>query len=155
MYYKISKNSETGRKLEEIYKRAEKAHNTRNACMRELMEKFPGMTGKFREPGGYVISGGIHTVMFDENATVDPKVWIKKHENEYIPKRDSGVGKMIADLPTVKYTEINEVLNHKNPAHQFGLRTGDDVFGIEIDPAWKIEMPEDAEEILGSEYYSI
>lgn len=153
MYFKTAKDSETGKKFAEVYERGREAHEARERLLEELMEKFPAMTGKFREPGGFIIWGGIYSIVFSEEP--DPNVWLKGEENEYMPlETDEGseIAEKIHNLPVVKYTEINACLDHYDNKNVVGFKGGKEHFGFEIHPEWGIEIPEDCQEILYSEY---
>lgn len=154
MYFKVTKDSETGKKFADVYNRAQEAWEKRSNLIKELMKDWPGMTGQFREPGGFVVWGGIYSLLFSEKP--DPEVWLEVMDGEFMPlevsEKGTEISKKISDLPLVKYTDINKCLNHYDAHNIIGFIVGTDYFGFEIDPKWEIEIPADAEEILASEY---
>lgn len=157
MYFKTAKDSDTGKKLAAVYEKGVDAWHKREELLGELMEKYPGMTGRFWDKGGNTVWGGISTVEFAEDPKSD--FWVNIQNKEYIPlestEEGEAVAKQIAELPVVNYPEINACINYNNPKDVVGFRVGKDYFGLEIDPAWNHKMPEDCQEITYSEFANL
>lgn len=157
MYFRTLKESETGKKLGEVYERGIEAWNKRNELIGELMKEYPSMTGKFREPGGFVIWGGVYSILFSEEP--DPNVWFPITEGEYMPLDVSEKGKEISDklsaLPVVKYTEINACFDHHDAHDIIGFKDGTKYYGFEVDPKWNVKIPADCEEVLSTQYANL
>lgn len=156
MYFKTPKDSDTGQKAADVYRRGKEAWDARRDLIVDLMKEFPTMTGEFREPGGLIVWGGLFSIMFSEEP--DENIWIKVDEGEYMPL-ETEEGKEIAEkvytLPVVKYTELNACLNHHDAKHVIGFKVGEDYFGFEVNPKWGVKIPSDCQEITYSEFANL
>lgn len=157
MYFKTSKDSETGKKFAEIYKRAKEATEAANNLVNELQKDYPAISNKYRPGGGLLAWGGIYSLIFSEKP--DSKVWKEVLHMEYLPKQNSKEGKRIAklisDLPTVQYPELNACIGYKGFRNKIGFTAGKDHFGFEVSKDWGLKIPSDCEEILSSEYENL
>jgi hypothetical protein len=156
MYFKTKKNSETGKKFAEVYKRGMEAVDASNALIKELQKQYP-LTGRYRKRGSFFAWGGFSALEFSKEP--DSKVWKEILEGEYMPKRNNKEGKRIAklidDLPAVQNGELNLCIGFRSFTKHIGFNAGKEYFGFEVEKDWGVKIPSDCEEILSSEYENL
>ena len=152
MYFITKRTSKTGKKFQKIFDRF-------NICFdsQEALAKKYGFTS-WR--GGYwVVAGGISSVIFPEDTTVDTKVWKEVRNGEYMPKLNIKQGKAIqADFDqaiTVTKAELNACIGwDEGFSKSIGFDGDNDkYFGFTIDDDWTdIIIPNDCTEITATKY---
>ena len=149
MYYITKKDSETGKKFQEIAKKRDIAHNEASA----LAEKYNIKQWR----GAYwQVFGGMSSCIFEEKP--DTKLWGKGAvDGEYFPKQNSKAGKAIYkeidDLTCVERHELNACIGFEGGLSTIGFSDRNkEYFGFEFDEEWKLEMPKDCEEVLTTRY---
>lgn len=158
-YYKIPRDSETGRKFEALFKKGD-----------EIEERLIAMEKKYGYDGWFISGrnayGGVVAVIFPNGKTKDgqeidtQKTW-KKGEcgsNTYAPRARGAGAKIEKELNScgrVTRFEFNELMGVNNPFHLIGYSQSDKFFGASMNKEKSKSIPPDAIEITGSEYYEI
>jgi len=157
MKFILIKESETGRKLQEVIDRKNEAFD----AAKNLSEKYGAVSWR---PGYFTISSGVSSLIFEEEP--DGKFWKRiNHDQggfEYMPKLNIKEGKSIQKeidgLPVVSWKDLNSVVGWD------GYHTGfkythigfnvdnDEHFGIQVGDSWGIDMPKDCEEVTTKVY---
>lgn len=149
MYFKTTKESETGKKFQALIDRAEAFKKGAT----ELAKEF-GFTW-WRNGDGCFASGfsGVH---FDRKP--DKKIWRKVYtgvRGEYMPRGNTKIGKEIKKrmdaLERVHITELNECIGFKETGKTIGFDYNSDVFLFRLDEKWGFTPPADCQEITHSE----
>lgn len=155
MYYITKKDSETGKKFQAICQRMEECWK----AAKELVDKY----GVDRWRGAYWVAyGGISSVDFDDPSKVDLTIW-RKNPNEsvggYLPRKNVKKGKEIfkdfEKLPTISVKELNMCIGWDENINHIGLKEGEEYFGFATNSKYKIDIPEDCEEITETQYNNI
>lgn len=151
MYYITPRNSKTGKKLEEILKRADECFEAQKAVSKKY-----GF-GQWR-PSRWAVYGGLSTAVFKSEP--DLKIWKAVNANgEYSPRENTKLGKEIKKefdaLPTVETHELNMCIGWDESFSHFGLNKNDTHFGISVNEEWEINMPKDCKEVTATEYKKI
>lgn len=153
MYYITPKNSDTGRKFQEIEAQGKIALEAQI----KLAKKHGFNTWRSHV---WAIFGGISSCR-DFNETPDPKVWGKGLlDGEYFPKQSSIKGKAIADeidnLPKVFKDQLNACVGYEDIRNSIGFAfSNDEYFGFTIAERWNHQVPADCEEVNSVKYYEI
>jgi len=151
MYFKTKKDSETGKKFQEIVEKKE------NAFIAQL--EFAEKHGfKSWRQAYWAVFGGISSCC-DFIKEPDGKIWGKSEaKNEFFPKKNTKEGKKIYEeiekLPQVSIREINNCVGFKEKMSKtIGFAwTNDEYYGFVVGDNWDFIVPEDCEEITLSEY---
>lgn len=158
LYFKVIKETETGKKFTDVFERGSQA--TKAAY--SLVKKY-GFTS-FR-PGRETFEGAISSFV-KPTVMIDPKVWkkISYGKDEYFPKRSSKQGKEIlkeiAQLPSVDIDELNNIVGYDSGGWKrshigYNGSCNRDYYGFIVDSDWDVQIPDDCEEINGSEYMTL
>lgn len=150
-YYITDKDTETGKKFQEIDRRSDIA---RDAIIK-LSEKYG-----FKEWRYSRIShiGGLSSCVFE--TTPDLKIWKSSGygHNEYMPRLNCKAGKEIHDeikkLPIVHINELNNIVGYHSDFcnSHIGFKIGKNHFGFIVSSEWGCKIPNDCKEITASEY---
>lgn len=149
MYYITKRDSETGKKFQEVEKNSELAFE----AQKKMAEKY-GFDSWRRS--FHVVFGGISSCIFKE--APDPKIWKKVNGNEFFPKYSSKVGALIAqefsELPKVHVDTLNKCIGWEgqNFSHIGFSSSNKEYFGFTTNEKWDIAIPEDCEEITYKRY---
>lgn len=150
MYYITKKESKTGLKFQELI--AERDKCTEAAV---ILSKKYGFE-EWRQ-GYWKAFGGISSCIFKEQP--DKKIWGKgAAPGEYMPKRNSKIGKQINqefdELPTVSLFQLNKCIGWESSGFQsIGFSFGnDEYFGFSVSEKRNLTVPEDCEEVTTSRY---
>lgn len=150
MKFKVSRNSETGKKLAPIEERAIEAFEAQRKIAIEL-----GFQGWQR--GAFVAFGGIGSLIPKKGEKPDSKLW-KKQWDGYYPKANSKEGKrlikLLEELPTVEISELNMAVGFNE---QYFKTIGisfihKEFYVFSVGDDWEFEPPSDCIEITVSEY---
>ena len=152
MYFITKKNSKTGKKFQKLSDKFNVCFESQKA----LAEKY-GFTSWRGER--WVVAGGISSVIFPKDTTVDTKVWKEVRNGEYMPKLNIKQGKAIqADFDqaiTVTKAELNACIGwDEGFSKSIGFDGDNDkYFGFIIDDSWTdIIIPNDCTEITVTKY---
>ena len=154
LYYKTLKDSETGKKFTEIYKRGNVCHE----ALKAFLDKYGFQ--KYR-PSRISHIGGISSCISPLNP-LDLKLWKNSGygTNEWMPKLNTKEGKAIMDeinaLPIVDIDELNMVVGYEGnrfKSSHIGFSSENKTYyGFILSDKWEITPPVDCEEITASEY---
>ncbi len=154
MYFITEKESETGKKFQEVLKKKDRAFEERV----EFCNKY-GFS-QFRKAYWSAWGGISSCINFDEK--VNTKLWkTADHRGEYMPKLNSKEGKAIdkeiQELTVVSRKELNSCIGFTSAIqHSIGFSAGSDkYFGFSVGEKWKVTPPEDCEEVTTTKYNSI
>ena len=152
LYYKVPKDSDTGRKFAELSERADKC----TEAAAEFLEKY-GF--KQYRPSRISYAGGISSCCTPE---LDPnkKVWREIRNKEFMPRLNCKEGKEIQEeinnLPIVDIDELNNIVGYDSggwkSSHIGFSRLNKEFFLFTISDEWKVKPPADSIEITGGEY---
>lgn len=153
MYYITKKDSETGKKLQEVINKIKEA----NSAAKEAAKGLGANEEIIRD--GWFLAGGIKGVVLP-NGTNNPALRLDTksiNRDVYVPNLKRKEGKelkvRLSKLPVVDKSELNEVVGFDNPFSNIGYNYGnDDYFAFSILEDWNINMPDDCEEITTNRY---
>lgn len=152
MYFITKKDSETGKKFQEIDRRRTECYEGQKAMADEYgFDKW--------RYGWHVVFGGISACVFNE--APDEKLWKRvKGTNEWFPRLNVIAGIAIAKrfetLPTVSRFELNMCIGFEDDLNRIGFAfSNEEYVGIEVDEEWEIKMPKDCKEVTVTKYRSI
>lgn len=152
-YYKISLESETGRKFAELRERG-----------MEILKKLAPLQKKYDYEDYYTAGdaayGDVVGMVFPNAKTcggepIDLKTKWRKSSigyDVYIPRAKSGINEEFDACGKVRRHEFDKVMNITDCFHHIGFRFGDSIIGIELNPNKSSGIPNDAVEITASEY---
>jgi hypothetical protein len=159
MYYKISKGTETFKKLMELKKKVEGVNKQANAAVGKLNgQRYAKAQGK--------LAGGISAIEYKEK----PDGWKQvgnTWQNLYAPKSTTKAAwEIINVLPTIEYDELNKIVNFKAPqtvssdggiawVSTVGIAWGDKQILMEVTTGCKYKPLPDIVEIVESEYMKL
>lgn len=154
LYYKTSKESETGKKFTELERRGDVCYQ----ALKAFLDKY-GFE-QYR-PSRISHIGGISSCI-NPLQPLDRKLWRKAGYgiNEWMPKLNTKEGKAIMAeieaLPIVDIDELNEVVGYQGngfKSSNIGFSPKDKSFyGFILSDKWNITPPSDCIEITASEY---
>jgi len=152
MKFITRRTSETGQKFVAIEERGKEAH--RAIC--KLSDQI-GFT-EWRT-GFWCAFGGISAVLFPKDFVVDEKTWknVNNSKDEWMPRLSTKEGKRIMalfdDLPKVMNSELNDCIDFFTHFRSIGFSGNNDEFiGFSVKEEWKVQIPEDCEEVTVSKY---
>ena len=153
IYYKTSKNSPVGVKLQSLKDQGKKIESEIYDYMYEI-----GAGREYLMRGRCVFGTGVCGAKFLEQPNM--KVWknFSGHDNYYRPRLSSKIGKEIEEkfksFHMIDRDEIAETFGFESFGNNPGFFDSgkSEYFGIAMDSKWKFEMPEDFEEITFTEY---
>ena len=150
MKYITKKDSETGKKFQEITEKRSECFD----AQKEIAEKYGFSSWR---GGWWTVYGSISSFCNPIN-TPDSKIWGKGVEKgEFMPKKSSKVGLAIREeikaMPHISYEDLNLCVGWEADFKHIGYDpTHDEYFGILVDEKWKIKMPSDCEEVTTTRY---
>jgi len=150
LYYKIPKESETGKKFTSVFLRVDEVQETVN----KVLDKYG-----FQEYRSHSIAGDIWCFCTPV-AELDMKMW-RKREDGYTPRKSTKAGRALAEEieknPSVSRKALNSCIGFDNGFSQIGFNRNKKgaYYGLILIDSWKIKVPGDCIEITGSEYKSI
>lgn len=156
MKFKVVKGTKTFNKLSELKNKVVFVNQEAENLVKTL-------GGKRYCKHQHVLAGGIAAIEFDSKPD-DYKIMGEKYQNLYYPKVSNKKDcKLIQELPTLDYKELNSLVNFNGPQtipndHGFGwvstvgIIWGEDEILIEVPSGCKYTPPEDLIEIVESEY---
>lgn len=150
MYFITKKDSETGKKFQKIVDKFDICFEKQ----KELAEKY-GFTSWRGER--WVIAGGISSVVFPKDTTIDAKLWKQvKGKDEYMPRMNTKQGKAVqADFDlavTVSKSELNACIGWDEAFSNIGFDENDKYFGFCVSEDCGVIIPKDCEEITTTAY---
>lgn len=152
-YYKIAKDSETGKKFAELVQRVFDFKNARN----EFFLKY-GIK-KYRLYDMYLVS--VDAVFFIDESSIDRANWKSRGDKTYIPKKnpkDKQLKKDWENLQSKKIlrSEVDKIVGCKDPFHHCGFDYSvEDYFFIFTDKPEAFDFPSDVKEISNLEYLEL
>ena len=156
MYYITRKNSETGKKMQELLDKA-------SAIRKEISEylKLVGANpNQWVSSDKYLFNTGVMAVFFDKEP--DLKIWkeFKKIPNSYQPRMTSYEGKKIQakfdSIEAIDRVDLNRIVGFGQVFQHVGFDLGSkDYFCFMLREEWKHTMPEDCEEITYKRYLEL
>lgn len=152
MYFITNKNSETGKKFQEVMEQNEIAFNAQKEM--SIKYGFHSWRGSYKS-----VWGGIGSCEFKE--TPNSKIWGKGMvDGEFYPKKNSKIGKAICDefekLPFVSNSKLNSCVGFKSVFSCIGFNgKNDEFFGFILREKWNVTVPEDCEEVTSKKYHEI
>lgn len=152
-YYKIAKDSETGKKFTELVKRVFDFNNARN----DFFAKY-GIK-KYRLYDMFLVS--VDSVFFIDESSVDRANWKKESDNTYIPKKNPKDKQLKKDWENLQSkrilrSEVDKIVGCKDPFHHCGFDYSvEDYFFIITDKPEKFDFPSDVIEISNLEYLEL
>ena len=156
MYYITRKNSETGKKMQELLDKA-------SAIRKEISEylKLLGANpNQWVSSDNYFFNTGVIAVIFDKEP--DLKIW-KVFINfpiSYQPRMTSYEGKKIQtkfdSIEAIDRVDLNKVVGFEQVFQHVGFDLGSkDYFCFMLREDWRHTMPEDCEEITYKRYIEL
>lgn len=149
MYFITKKTSETGKNFQKIAEKMDVIFNANKKLSEEIgFEQWRG--------GYWSAFGGFSSLIFKEKP--DEKVFKKVNGNEWLPKLSNKLGKEIqARLdasPKISIEELNQCIGFNGaPFKTIGFaRNNKEYFGFVVQEEWKVEIPQDCEEVTVSSY---
>lgn len=153
-YYKIAKDSETGKKFSELVDR----YNDFEVKRKSFAEKY-GIKG-FYSYEMYLAYVG--EVVFKDSSFVDKDNWKKGcSSNSYLPKKNPKDKQLKKDWEelrskSIQRYEIDKIVGGKDPFHHCGFDYSvEDYFFIFTDKPEKFDFPSDVIEISNLEYLEL
>ena len=156
MYYITRKNSETGKKMQELLDKA-------SAIRKEISEYLKLLGANPNQWGSsdrYMLQTHFYSALFDE--TPDMKIWkeCKELPGTYQPRRMNYEGKKIAlkfeSIEPIERDAINEIIGYGQVFRYAGYDINNpDYFCFKIEESWNHTMPEDCEEITYKRYLEL
>lgn len=159
MKFKVLKGTDTFQKLEELRIKVTDVNNQAKDVVKKLEGKrYCGRSHK--------LAGGISAIEFDTKPEGYKPVggsWRSLYYPKSVNKTDC---KLIESLPTVEYSELNDIIGFNAPQtvssekgilwiSTIGLIFGENEMLIEVHDGCKYEAPVDVVEILNSEYFAL
>ena len=156
MYYITRKNSETGKKMQELLDKASAIRKE----ISEYLELIGANPNQWVSSDKYFFNTGVMAVVFDKEP--DLKIWkeFKKIPNCYRPRMTSYEGKKIQSkfqsIGVIDRVDLNEVVGFKQVFQHVGFDLGSkDYFCFMLREEWQHTMPEDCEEITYKLYLEL
>ena len=156
MYYITRKNSETGKKMQELLDKA-------SAIRKEISEylKLVGANpNQWVSSEKYFFNTGVMAVVFDKEP--DLKIWkeFKKSPNCYRPRMTSYEGKKIQtkfdSIEAIDRVDLNRIVGFGQVFQHVGFDLGSkEYFCFMLREDWCHTMPEDCEEITYKRYLEL
>ena len=156
MYYITRKNSETGKKMQELLDKA-------SAIRKEISEylKLVGANpNQWVSSDNYFFNTGVIAVVFDKEP--DLKIWkvFKNFPNSYQPRITTYEGKKIQakfdSIEAIDRVDLNRIVGFGQVFQHVGFDLGSkDYFCFMLREDWRHTMPEDCEEITYKRYLEL
>ena len=156
MYYITRKNSETGKKMQELLDKA-------SAIRKEISDylKLVGANPKsWVSSDKYFFNTVVRAVLFESEP--DMKIWkvFKNFPNSYQPRITTYEGKKIQSkfqsIGVIDRVDLNEVVGFEQVFQHVGFDLGSkDYFCFMLREDWRHTMPEDCEEITYKLYLEL
>lgn len=156
LYYKVKRDSETGNKFADVFKREDECFTH----VKAFLDKY-GFK-QYRPSRTSVSRSGISSVIVPKGMEVDKRIWRKSKDgdNEVMPRRNTKEGLDVAyeidTMPIVDIDEINNIVGYDSDgwksSHIGWSEKNEEYYGFSLLDTWKANIPSDCEEITGSEY---
>ena len=156
MYYITRKNSETGKKMQELLDKA-------SAIRKEISEylKLLGANPKsWVSSDKYFFNTVVIAVLFESEP--DMKIWkvFKNFPNSYQPRITTYEGKKIQakldSIEAIDRVDLNRIVGFEQVFQHVGFDLGSkDYFCFMLREDWRHTMPEDCEEITYKRYLEL
>ena len=149
IYYKTSRESDTGKKLAKI----ESQKNDAIGALKALLKKYPYI--KEFQQGYWLVWGGVSAIRFKDDYVVDKKLWKKADGSVgYMPRKGNPINKEIDDLPRVHISDLNLCVGfEENMVKTIGVGFWENTIGVCIGCDWGIKMPDDCKEVTYTQYH--
>ena len=156
MYYITRKNSETGKKMQELLKKA--------ADIRKEISDYLKLIGanhdKWVTSDHYILNTNVRAVLFETEP--DMKIWkVFKHiPNSYQPRLNNYEGKKIQSkfdsIESIDRVDLNKVVGFGQVFQRIGVDVDSkEYFCFMLREEWNHTMPEDCEEITYAKYLEL
>ena len=156
MYYITQKNSETGKKMQELLDKASVIRKE----ISEYLELIGANPNQWVSSDKYFFNTGVMAVVFDKEP--DLKIWkeFKKIPNSYQPTMTSYEGKKIQSkldsIEAIDRVDLNRIVGFGQVFQHVGFDLGSkDYFCFMLREEWQHTMPEDCEEITYKRYLEL
>lgn len=147
IYYKTSRESETGKKLSVIEGKRDEAIG----ALKALIKKYPFI--KEIQQGYWVVWGGISAIRLKDDYKVDKKLWKKADGIGYLPRKGNPILSETENLPCVHISELNLCIGfEENMCKTIGTFFCNKTIGVTIGSDWGIIMPTDCREVTYTQY---
>ena len=148
MYFITKKDSVTGKKFAAISEKRKQCHK----AQKELALRY-GFNQWWQAYG--VVFGGISGCLFDKEP--DTKIWkYVKYLKGWMPKIGTSEGKKIMkefnNLPHIANEELNACIGWDEDCSTIGYAKNKSLYGFVGFDDWKIDVPDDCEEVTISKY---
>ena len=156
MYYITRKNSETGKKMQELLDKASAIRKE----ISEYLELIGAKSNQWVSSDNYFFNTVVRAVLFETEP--DMKIWkeFKKIPNSYQPRMTSYEGKKIQakfdSIEAIDRVDLNRIVGFGQVFQHVGFDLGSkDYFCFMLREEWKHTMPEDCEEITYKRYLEL
>ena len=156
MYYITRKNSETGKKMQELLDKASAIRKE----ISEYLELIGAKSNQWVSSDKYFFNTVVRAVLFETEP--DMKIWkeFKKFPNSYQPRMTSYEGKKIQtkfdSIEAIDRVDLNRIVGFGQVFQHVGFDLGSkDYFCFMLREEWKHTMPEDCEEITYKRYLEL
>lgn len=160
LYYTTIRNSETGKKLTEVFNRADK-------CKEEIRQFVQKCGFERYKPRQYSFEGcGIYGMIDYKGWDIDELVWDRYlHTSIYYPNQSSKEGRALYEefklLPHIDMDEVAGIIGYdtegwkeKDIKLKFS-KNNEYNYGFIVDHKYEIAVPEDCTEITKKDYFSL
>ena len=156
MYYITRKNSETGKKMQELLDKASAIRKE----ISEYLELIGAKSNQWVSSNNYFFNTVVRAVLFETEP--DMKIWkeFKKIPNSYQPRMTSYEGKKIQakfdSIEAIDRVDLNRIVGFGQVFQHVGFDLGSkDYFCFMLREEWQHTMPEDCEEITYKRYLEL
>ena len=156
MYYITRKNSETGKKMQELLDKASAIRKE----ISEYLELIGAKSNQWVSSNNYFFNTVVRAVLFETEP--DMKIWkeFKKIPNSYQPIMTSYEGKKIQakfdSIEAIDRVDLNRIVGFGQVFQHVGFDLGSkDYFCFMLREEWQHTMPEDCEEITYKRYLEL
>lgn len=155
MYFKTKKDSETGKKIRSLFKKAAKAD-------REVWKLVKELGGKTWTKSTFYHGGGFVGIIFPEEFEFDTKIWSKPMNSfgARYPKRNIKAGKNLNErfnqINSIPISDYGKVLGIPDPFYTPSINVDNvDFYLIMVSEKYAKSIPEDCIEITYREYQEL
>lgn len=151
MYFITKKDSETGKKFQEIVQKAN--------AIREEQIKLANEYGFHEWSYGYGCAfGGFSSLVFEKEP--DKTLYRKERYGGWLPRGNTKAGKAINEkldaCPRITWYELNSCIGFESVFHCIGFAWNNkEYFGFSAKEDWGVKPPLDCEEVTTTKYNSL
>jgi hypothetical protein len=151
MYFKTTKDSETGQKFTLF-------QDKWNRSKKQVHELLDELNAESARMSSWYLSGGIKSFQFKYDVEVPQ--YLKKGKNGHTPRMSTPEGKKLSEkidsVESVTRMDLNDCIGYDDIFSTIGFN-GDNTeyFLFTVGDDWKVKIPKDCTEILASEYKNL